>query len=88
MEAFSEEFIGLGEDGNLALFGHINLTLNANEVADIEVLPFLVIFFREIIDLSEDLNLAPSIVKVTERNLTHATLGHQTSCYSDCLASE
>ena len=88
MEALGKELIGLGEDGYLALLGHVDLAFNTDQVADIEVLPFLVLFLREIVDLCEDLDLAPSVVKVTERYLAHAALTHQTSCYSDCLACE
>ena len=88
MEALGEKLVVLGEDGNLALLGHVDFTLNANEVADVEVLPCLVLFFREIVDLCEDLDLAPSVVEIAEGNLTHASLGHETACNSDGLACE
>ena len=88
MQTFSEKLVGLGKDRYLTLFGHVDLTLNAYQVADVKVLPCLVFLFGKVVDLCEDLDLAPSVVKVAERYLAHAALGHKTSCNSDCLSCE
>ena len=88
MEAFREKLVRLGEDGYLALLRHVHLTFDAYEVTDVEVLPCLVFFLGKIVDLGKDLDLAPAVIQIAERHLTHAALGHETSCDSYSLSCE
>ena len=88
MEALCKELVGLREDGYLALLRHVYLTFNADDIADVEVLPSLVLLFGKVVDLREDLDLAPAVIKIAERYLAHASLGHETACHSYGLSCE
>ena len=88
MEALGKELVAFGKDRYLALLCHVHLTFDADDIADVEVLPCLVFLFGKVVDLGEDLDLAPAVIKVAERYLSHAALGHETACHSDGLACE
>lgn len=73
---------------DLALLGAENLALDADDVADVELLVALVYVFADVVALDIELKAAVAVGHVREGRLAHDALRHHAACEADGLALE
>ena len=92
---FGQRIEVLGEQGqlgdsdrDLALLGAENLALDADDVADVELLVALVYVLTDVVALDIELKTAVAVGHVREGCLAHDALRHHAACEADGLALE